>query len=166
MGKQACIDISSDKQGVSKEIGFCDLNKTLSLFEEFSRFNRAACPTLEELGAEDAGVEPFDHDHLAFDVCFGRKDPGSQEHSNCYLSASALKPSGYVICLTVPRYWMGYIPIPKGMIIPRGCLQYNAKNGAVLARDQVVMIIQALFLRPDKELAGWAQSQTYLKRTY
>lgn len=166
MNKLAWVEIYSNQPNRSKEVGFCDLNKTLSLFEEFSRYNRDACQTLEELEAESAGAEPFEHDHLDFDACFGRKHPGSQEHSRCYVSVSALKPSGYSMVLTVPRYWMGWFPIPKGMIFIRGCQQYTAREGEVIARDPVVTILNALFRMHEKELAGWAPSQPYLKQTY
>jgi hypothetical protein len=166
MNRQAWIDITSDQHGKSKEIGFCDLNKTLSLFDEFERYDRAACPTLQELEAEDDGDGPFGHDHLDFDVCFGHKNPGSQEHSNCYVSVSALKPSGYAVHLTVPRYWMGFVPIPKSLILVQGCRQYCDREGAVITRDQVAAIIKALFVTCEKELIAWAQSQPYLKRTY
>lgn len=166
MNRQAWIDITSDQHGKSKEIGFCDLNKTLSLFEEFASYDRAVCPTLQELDAEDDGAGPFDHNHLDFDVCFGHKNPGSQEHSNCYVSVSALKPSGYAVHLTVPRYWMGLIPIQMSLIFVQGCRQYCAREGAVITRDQVVAIIKALFVTCEKGLVGWAQSQPYLKRPY
>lgn len=166
MKKQAWIGFSSDNDSAYNESGFCDLDQTLSLFEAFNRYNRASCPTLQELDAEGTGAEPFEHAHVDFDVCFGLKAQGDQGRSTCYLSVSALKPTGYAIMLTVPRYFMGCIPIPRGMIIPRSCQQYYAKKGTVLSREHVIQIIQALFLKHGKELVGWAQSLPYLERTY
>lgn len=166
MNRQAWIDVTSNQHGKSKEIGFCDLNKTLSLFEEFDCSDRECCPTLNELEAEDNGEGPFDHVHLDFDVCLGLKNPGSQEHSNCYVSVSALRPSGYALNLTVPRYWMGFIPIPKSLFLIQGCWQYRAREGAVITKDQAVAIVKALFMTRKKELIQWAESQVYLKRSY
>lgn len=166
MNKQAWVGIYSDQPGRSKEAGFCDLDKTRALFEEFDRYSREDCPTLTELEAEDAGAEPLAHDHLDFDVCFGRRHPGSQRQSRCYLSVSALKPSGYFIVLTVPRYGLGWISIPKGMIFIRGCRQYVAREGGAITRDQVTTMLHALFQKHDRELAGWAASLPGLKQTY
>jgi hypothetical protein len=82
------------------------------------------------------------------------------------VSVGALKPMGYAVHLTVPRYWMGFIPIPKSLILIQGCRQYCAREGTVITRDQGVAIVKALFMTCENELIGWAQSQPYLKRSY
>ena len=68
MNRQVWIEITSDRPGRSEEIGFCNHNQALACFDNFSRSDRAVCPTLAELDAEGEGAEPFDHDHLDFDI--------------------------------------------------------------------------------------------------
>ncbi len=135
----------------------CDLERALSLLAEFDRSARSRCPTLAQLRAEDEGEQGPDYEHVGFDLYFGDKASASPEHSECYLQVDLLKPSGYNILLTVPRFLLGIIRRP---ISPFA--QYET-SGVAATREQLATVIQAFFERPDKDLFRWVQTQPGLK---
>jgi hypothetical protein len=54
---------------------------------------------------------------------------------------------------------MGLVRLPT-------CQQYRPAKENVLTREQVVMVLKALFQMPEKTLAGWAKAQAYLEQSY
>jgi hypothetical protein len=153
MNKQAWVDISSSKPGASVNAGACALERALSLLAEFDRSDRSRCPTLAQLVAEDEGEQGPDYDHVGFDLYFGDKASASPEHSEIYIQVILLRPSGYNILLTVPRFWFGIIRHPIYSFA-----QYET-TGVATTREQLATVIQAFFERPNKDLFQWVQEQ-------
>ena len=144
MNKQAWIDVSSAKHDKNIDLGLCYLNGALSSFTEFSRSDRSRVPTLEELQSDTE--EDFEHhEHLEYDVYFGERPTTGAPKSNCWLTVEALKPSGYDIILTVPRYLLNCIRLPF-------VRQYDIRGDCSASTDEVETVLKALYTKHDKEL--------------
>jgi hypothetical protein len=136
----------------------CNLNGALSSFTKFSRCDRSRMPTLDELQSDVE--EDFEkNEQLEFGVLFGDRPTEKSSESKRWLTAVALKPSGYDILLTVPRYLFHCIPLP--LLLVR---QYDVRGDSSASTDEIETILKALYTKSAKELGGWADGQSFLKR--
>ena len=157
MKKRAWMELWSAKKDACVEGAACDLDRALSLVRDLDNVDRSRCLTFAQQRDEDEGTQVPDHDRVGFSLSFGTKVSSNQGHSKCCMEVDLVRPSGYNILLTVPRFFLGLIPRPFDSFA-----QYETVEAAA-SREQLTIVIRAFYERPDKDLLQWSDTQPHLQ---